>query len=109
MKETRKNFFEILQYAVGREHLIQCRKVFDGNGLTVWFPNGYGASILCHSDTYGGSDGLVEIAVVVPKENNFCYHTPVYDTPVTDDVLGYLDSEMAIEILREIESLPPRD
>lgn len=68
--------------------------------LHVMFKNGYGASIVRGVHSYGGKDGLFEIAVL-DDEGNL-----VYDTPVTDDVLGYLDGDGVAEVLEEIMILP---
>lgn len=67
----------------------------------ITFPNGYTASVVSHKDSYGGGEGLFEIAVMVGGEI-------VYDTPVTDDVLGWLTPDDVTRVLKEIEALPPR-
>jgi len=63
------------------------------------FPNGYGASVIQGTYTYGGPDGLWEVAVL--KGESLCY-----DTPVTDDVLGYCDDEAVADLLVRIAALP---
>lgn len=72
------------------------------------FPNGYGASVVRHFGTYGYEDGLFELAVldqVIQEEDG--YHVELtYDTPITDDVLGWLSVEEVLEILGAIKSLP---
>jgi hypothetical protein len=70
----------------------------------VFFPNGYGASVIIGPYTYGGDEGLYEIAVLRGErgESSLCY-----DTPVTDDVLGYLTEADVTETLAKIEALPP--
>ena len=62
--------------------------------------NGYGASIIQHDFSYGGNNGLWELAVV-GKDGNLCY-----DTPITNDVLGYLTEEEVNSTLKKIELLP---
>ena len=64
------------------------------------FPNGYGASIVCHPFSYGNEEGLWELAVL-NKEGNICY-----DTPITNDVLGWLTDEDVNIILDQIAALP---
>jgi hypothetical protein len=63
------------------------------------FPNGYGASVVRHSFSYGNESGLWELAVL--KDDSICY-----DTPITDDVLGHLTEAEVNEILDQIEALP---
>jgi hypothetical protein len=75
--------------------------VYDGIQYLAKFPNGYGASIVRHQFSYGGRKGLWELAVL-DDEGNLCY-----DTPITDDVLGYLTEDDVNEILDRIEELPP--
>lgn len=66
----------------------------------VKFPNGYGASIVCHAGSYGGKDGLFEVAVL--DENDDI----TYDTPITCDVLGHLDFHEVDSVLFDIRNLP---
>ena len=61
-----------------------------GKQCIVQFPNGYGVSIVQGPNTYGGSKGLYELAVF-GKNGEI-----TYDTPITNDVIGYL-SELEIE------------
>jgi hypothetical protein len=63
------------------------------------FDNGYGASVVCTPYTYGGKDGLYELAVF----GNDGHIT--YDTPITNDVLGYLSEQDVTEILIKIQQL----
>jgi len=65
------------------------------------FSNGYSASIISNQYSYGGSQGLFEIAVLVGSDI-------VYDTPIGDDVVGHLDFEDVAKILKQIEALPQR-
>jgi len=64
------------------------------------FANGYGASIVQHSFSYGNESGLWELAVI-GKNGKLCY-----DTPITNDVLGYLTEEEVNTTLDAIEALP---
>ena len=77
-------------------------RAFDnGVAARLKFPNGYEASVVRGDFTYGGPRGLYELAVLHDGEI-------VYDTPVTDDVLGHLTEGDVTERLNEIASLPPR-
>ena len=75
------------------------------NGIhaIVKFENNYGASVVKHDHSYGGKDGLYELAVTQYDENgdwDICY-----DTPITDDVLGYLSEAEVTSYLMQIEQL----
>lgn len=63
------------------------------------FDNGFGASIVQTPYTYGGKDGLYELAVL-----NTDGHL-TYDTPITNDVLGYLTEQDVTEVLIKIQQL----
>jgi hypothetical protein len=68
----------------------------------IEFENGYSASIVSHDLSYGGQEGLFEIAILHDGEM-------VYDTWITPDVIGYLDFAGVAGILKDIEELPPRN
>lgn len=70
-----------------------------------WFENGYGASVIQGPYTYGGDEGLFEMAVVHFEGDEYAL---VYDTPVTDDVLGYLTPSEVEHYLAKVERLEPR-
>lgn len=70
-----------------------------GHQLKVKFTNGYGASVIRHEFSYGGNEGLFEVAVL-GKGGGL-----TYDTPITDDVLGHLSEEEVLEILKDISDL----
>lgn len=63
------------------------------------FPNGYGASIVKHDFSYGGKQGLWELAVI-GKDGRLSY-----DTPITQDVLGWLTEDDVNKTLKQIEAL----
>lgn len=69
------------------------------------FPNGYGASVLTGGfAAYGG----LEMAVVHFRSDDILDYRLVYDTPVTDDVLGYLSAEDVPALLDQVAALEPR-
>ena len=70
-----------------------------GKQCIVQFPNGYGASIVKGEHTYGGKNGLYEIAIF-GKDGEISY-----STPITDDVLGYLSEEDVEKTLTDIKNL----
>lgn len=63
------------------------------------FDNGYGASIVCTPYTYGGDKGLYELAVF-GKDGHI-----TYETPVTNDVIGYLRPEDVTDVMEKIQKL----
>ena len=69
------------------------------NAAKVMFDNGYGASVIIGPHTYGGEDGLYELAVL-GKDKKL-----TYDTSVTDDVEGYLTEDDVTKLLEQIQKL----
>ena len=65
----------------------------------IKFANGVGASIVKTSFSYGGTRGLYELAIF-GKDGDI-----TYDTPITDDVLGYLSETAVSEALAKIQAL----
>ena len=68
-----------------------------------FFANGYGASVVKHSFSYGGEGGLYELAVLAGNAKD---SELTYDTPVTNDVLGYLKPSAVTDALQAIAALP---
>ena len=65
----------------------------------MMFENGYGVSVVSHTHSYGGTKGLFEIAVL-GKDGDISY-----DTPVTNDVIGYLSPDEVTDIMEQVQSL----
>jgi len=78
-------------------------ELHNGEQRLYRYANGYGASVVCHEYSYGGNDGLWELAVIQWHGDGFSL---VYDTPVTDDVIGYLSDDDVTKLLCEIAALP---
>jgi len=70
------------------------------NAARIMFDNGYGASVVIGPHTYGGEDGLYELAVILGSDGKL-----TYDTPVTDDVEGYLTEDDVTKLLEQIQNL----
>jgi hypothetical protein len=72
-----------------------------GSGIIsrIKFDNGYGASVVKGPHTYGGNEGLYELAVTDSNDDL------TYTTPVTSDVEGYLTEEDVTILLKQIQNL----
>jgi hypothetical protein len=70
-----------------------------GLACRIQFENGFGASVVRHKYSYGGEDGLYELAILDSTGKI------TYDTPITDDVIGYLTEEDVTELLAKIQLL----
>ena len=73
--------------------------IHNGVGYVYEFENGYGASVVSHDGSYGGKQGLYEIAVLDSK-GDLCY-----STPITDDVIGYATEDKVLDTLHRIRML----
>jgi hypothetical protein len=65
----------------------------------MMFENGFGVSVVSHTYSYGGKDGLFEIAVL-DEEGNL-----TYETSVTSDVIGYLNPDEVTEVMEQVQKL----
>lgn len=74
----------------------------DGVQRLYRFDNDYGASVVLSSDSYG-----IELGVIHWKGDEA--FNLVYNTPVTSDVIGWLEPGDLDGILERIEALPVRD
>ena len=85
-----------------QEYLNEERSSPRNGGFQYWFsfPNGYAASVVKGPFTYGGELGLWELAVMNDSTQDLCY-----DTPITDDVIGYLTDQEVDELLNAIKAL----
>jgi hypothetical protein len=73
---------------------------YNGVQCRIQFGNGYGASIVRHNFSYGGKEGLYELAVL---DENGKLH---YDNPVANgDVRGHLTPDEVTELLKQIQEL----
>ena len=63
------------------------------------FQNGYGVSVIKSQYSYGGEKGLYELAVL--KMNG----EMTYNTPITDDVAGWLAPEMVTGLMKQVQEL----
>ena len=64
------------------------------------FDNGYGASVACHTGSYGGDEGLFEVALTDDEGNIIT--SPNDPTSKWQDVKGYLTESEVDALLLEI-------
>ena len=86
-----------------REFLKETNYPHSGVQHVYEFPNGYGASVIKHDYSYGGKDGLWELAVLnfdLDREGALDYNTDI-----TGDVIGYLSWKNVENYLQEIMEL----
>jgi len=75
----------------------------EGVALNVFFEGRcFGASIIRNNFSYGAEEGLFEIVVI--EGDNDVWEL-VYDTPITEDVMGYCDAEEVVDVLNDIKEL----
>jgi len=79
-------------------------EIFGGTRHEFHFENNYGASVVCHKGSYGGADGLWELAVIDLETDQI-----TYDTPITNDEVGWLTPEEVNSYLDRIKLLKPKN
>ena len=62
------------------------------------FPNNYGASVIKHYGSYGYEEDKFELAVLFNGQLT-------YDTPITDNVVGWLTNNEVLDYLEKIKKL----
>ena len=83
---------------------VEKMKHFSGGIQYIFkFDNGYGASVIKTTGSYGYHNDLWELAVTKYDENGewgLCY-----DTPISDDVIGHLTDKEVSDLLKKIADL----
>lgn len=79
---------------IKKDFTVSKKQIHNGYQLIFSFKNDYGASVIEHDHSNG-----LEIAVLDGDGKI------TYDTPITDDTLGYLSHVEANAILEEISKL----
>jgi hypothetical protein len=74
----------------------------DGIAARHFFPNGYGVSVVQFPGSYGYEEGLYEVAIIKGLEEDW---EICYDTPITDDIIGYQSIEDIDNLLSQVQSL----
>ena len=78
------------------------RRSHGGIQYLAFFPNLYGVSIVQNDHSYGGKNGLWELAVLEGDEDEW---ELTYDTPITDNVIGHLNENEVNEIVDKVIAL----
>lgn len=78
---------------------IELDQYMNGVAARIMFENGFGASVVCHSFSYGGDAGLYELAVLDTDGEI------TYETDITDNVIGHLTPEEVTRVMNQIQSL----
>lgn len=81
--------------------------VMPGLQALMFFPNGYGVSVVRFKSIYGygsytNDETEWELAVIKGDEDNWSI---TYETPVTHDVIGYLKENDVSEIMIKVQQL----
>ena len=82
-------------------YLKEKNKVHDGVQYKYLFPNGYGASVIRHQYSYGGKEGLWEIAPL-DQDGEFIGQSML---GWTDDVQGHLTNGGVNAILVKLQDI----
>lgn len=79
-------------------------ELHNGQQNVFRFPNNMGASVVSHDNSYG-KQKFWELAVIRFFSDDNDNWDIVYDTPITQDVLGWLTIPEVLNTLQEIKSL----
>ena len=71
-----------------------------GKRARMMFDNRYGVSVIQTIMSYGGKEGLYELAVL-----DYVKGGPIYYTSVTDDVLGWLTEDEVTKYMAKVQEL----
>lgn len=66
-----------------------------------FFDNGYGVSIIKNDMSYGHELGLWELAVI---KGNMEDYDICYDTPITDNTIGFLNEQEVNDLVDQVEA-----
>jgi len=91
------------KYIVSNEHFVYSEE--RSSQRLFRFPNGFGASVVKHKNSYGGRQGLYELAVL--EWSSESHRNITYRTPITNDVLGWLTEVDVLRNLVKIHDLTP--
>ena len=94
----------ILNHEGFETYLVKRSLLYDGIQYMFRFENNYGASVVKHFGSYGHEDDLWELAVIKFDAETGEWNL-IYDTEITDDVLGCQTDEETRDLLKRIKEL----
>lgn len=77
-------------------------RFLEGTQAVIFFPNNYGASVVCGKDFYSNGVDTYEIACLYKGENEGPLVYPK-DTPFENGVCGYCSKERITNLMKEIQ------
>lgn len=91
--------YTMLNYEGYENYFVDSNVYCNGYAYEFKFDNGYGASVIKHDYSYGGKSDLFELAVLDSAKKI------IYNTDITDDVIGWLTNEDVLDLLEQIKNL----
>ena len=95
----------VLNHEGFEPYLIVNERKIGGIQYIFRFENNYGASVVKHWGSYGHDDDEWELAVAKFYDDDNSNWSICYDTPLTDDVIGWLTDEDVRDLLKKIKEL----
>lgn len=83
------------------KYIIDFNSINNGMQIVFRFDNNYGLSVVSHSFSYGNKQEKFEIAIIKFNSEDDNDWNITYDTPITDDVLGYQSKGDALDVIRK--------
>lgn len=95
-----------LDYKGFEKYMIVCANdtLLGGISFRFRFENGYGASVIKNTVTYGD---LWELGVIYFADESDESWNRIYAPAITEDIVGYLTDAGVRDVLDEIKNLPP--
>ena len=85
---------DIKKLKIPKDYVVERDTIYNGYQMIIRFPNGYAASLVVDDHCYG-----LELAVL-DSDNRI-----TYDTHITDDVIGHLTEDAALDLVTQISKL----
>lgn len=96
--------FKDLEFKIRNKSWERNEEDITNKQALMFFPNGYGVSVLLGKRFYSNGINTYELAVLRGNED---LHKLDYTTHVTDDVLGYITEDEVTQAMIEVQRLDP--